>query len=72
MQSQDTKRNIALLIRDKYDGDSNVDITNDVERLACGEPLTYVIGWIPFLGLKIYLDIIRSFPRPETEWWTEK
>jgi release factor glutamine methyltransferase len=65
---------IVALIRDKYDGNREVDIEEDLRRLASGEPLAYVIGWIPFLGLKIYLDSTPRplIPRPETECWTEK
>ncbi len=79
---------ITALIRDKYNGDKNVVGTpayeEDLRRLAGGEPLSYVIGWIPFLGLKIFLDNPAKtpsssatsthplIPRPETEWWTEK
>ncbi len=62
----------ALLIRDKYNGDDSADISEDLKRLAEGEPLAYVIGWIPFLGLKIFLDSHPLIPRPETEWWAEK
>ena len=36
------------------------------------EPLAYVVGWQPFLGLKIYLDSHPLIPRSETEWWTEQ
>jgi release factor glutamine methyltransferase len=68
------------LLQDKYGGDKNAvdtaEFKADVERLASGEPLAYVIGWIPFLNLKICLgtpDETRTLiPRPETEWWTEK
>ena len=60
-----------LLIRDKYAGDRNADLTEDLARLKNGEPLAYVIGWIPFLGLRIGLDSSPLIPRPETEWWTE-
>lgn len=61
-----------LLIRDKYAGDTSVDLTKDLARLKAGEPLAYVIGWIPFLGLHIALDSRPLIPRPETEWWTEE
>lgn len=61
-----------LLIRDKYDGDAAADISEDLTRLAAGEPLAYVIGWVPFLGLRISLDSHPLIPRPETEWWTEE
>lgn len=60
-----------LLIRDKYDGDSSADLSKDLERLEKGEPLAYVIGWIPFMGLHIALDSRPLIPRPETESWTE-
>lgn len=66
-----TSRDIELLIRDKYAGDKTADITDDLMRLANGEPLAYVIGWLPFLGLSIRLDSHPLIPRPETEWWTE-
>lgn len=62
----------ALLIRDKYQGDASVDLTHDLARLAAGEPLAYVIGWMPFLGLRIELATRPLIPRPETEWWTEQ
>ncbi|KND51738.1 MAG: release factor glutamine methyltransferase [Parcubacteria bacterium C7867-001] len=65
------QEDIQALIQDKYDGDQNADIADDVARLAAGEPLAYVIGWLPFLELKINLDSRPLIPRPETEWWTE-
>jgi release factor glutamine methyltransferase len=60
------------LIRDKYAGDSSRITEEDLERLRTGEPLAYVIGNIPFLGLTIWLDTKPLIPRPETEWWTEQ
>lgn len=62
----------ALLVRDKYGGDTSVDLSKDLARLSAGEPLAYVIGWVPFLGLRIALDSHPLIPRPETEWWTEE
>ncbi|MFA9263044.1 MAG: class I SAM-dependent methyltransferase [Undibacterium sp.] len=67
-----TNEERELLIRDKYDGDRGVDLTKDLARLESGEPLAYVIGWIPFLGLSIGLSSRPLIPRPETEWWTEE
>lgn len=62
-----------LLIRDKYDGEVPAEaLEEDMARLASGEPLSYVIGWIPFLGLRIRLDSHPLIPRPETEWWTNE
>lgn len=66
-----TPQDIAHLIRDKHNSDTTADLTQDLARLASGEPLAYVIGWIPFLGLRIRLDSFPLIPRPETEWWTE-
>lgn len=65
------REDIQALLQDKYAGDENADISEDVARLAEGEPLAYVIGWLPFLELKINLDSRPLIPRPETEWWTE-
>lgn len=59
-----------LLIRDKYNGDRTVDLSEDLQRLSAGEPLAYVIGWIPFCGARIELSSRPLIPRPETEWWT--
>lgn len=60
------------MLDEKYNGVQSAAFEADKERLASGEPLAYVIGYQPFLGLKIYLDSKPLIPRPETEWWTEK
>ncbi len=64
-------KDLALLVRDKYEGKHSKELVQDVLRLEAGEPLAYVIGWMPFLGLKLRLDSHPLIPRPETEWWTE-
>lgn len=61
-----------LLIRDKYDGDRTRDLSEDRARLSRGEPLAYVIGWVPFLDLRIGLASRPLIPRPETEYWTKE
>ncbi|MDB5236932.1 MAG: Release factor glutamine methyltransferase [Parcubacteria group bacterium] len=64
---------IVALVRDKYGGKATEqEIEADIARLAGGEPLAYVIGWIPFLNLRILLDSHPLIPRPETEWWTNE
>lgn len=65
-------RDEQWLLAEKYRGIQTTGYTADVKRLANGEPLGYVIGWQPFLGLRIYLDSHPLIPRPETEWWTEQ
>jgi release factor glutamine methyltransferase len=66
------KKDIELLIRDKYEGTAApAELQADLARLAAGEPLAYVNGWLPVLALKIWLDSKPLIPRPETEWWTE-
>ena len=67
-----TPEDLHALARDKYDGDASRVTQEDRERLASGEPLAYVIGWTPFLGLHIDLASRPLIPRPETEAWTER
>src|SRR6266481_7254990 len=67
------REDIAALVRDKYGGIENApELEADLARLASGEPLAYVIGWIPFLGVRVRLDSHPLIPRPETEWWTNE
>ncbi len=62
------EQEIAWLLRDKYAGQKTDAFYSDIERLKEGEPLAYVIGWVPFLGTKIYLDSKPLIPRTETEY----
>lgn len=65
-------RDEQWLLDEKYGGKETAEYEMDKKRLAGGEPLAYIIGWQPFLGLKIYLDSHPLIPRPETEYWTEQ
>lgn len=61
------------LLSEKYAGNAEAPgFAADRARLAEGEPLAYVIGTQPFLGLTIHLDSHPLIPRPETEWWVEE
>jgi release factor glutamine methyltransferase len=57
------------LLTDKYNDIVTPAFESDRERLRNGEPLAYVIGWIPFLDTRIFLDSHPLIPRPETEYW---
>jgi release factor glutamine methyltransferase len=59
------------VLQEKYGGIATPEFELDRKRLTEGEPVAYIIGWQPFLGLKIHLDSHPLIPRPETEWWTE-
>ena len=39
-----TPEDIASLIRDKYDGNKNADLEEDLERLASGAP--FLFSWM--------------------------
>lgn len=66
-------KDVEALIREKYSGDTEAEgLADDIARLEGGEPLAYVIGHVPFLGLSLDLFSHPLIPRPETEWWTEE
>ena|SRR6185369_9734818 len=59
------------LLDEKYGGVATPQFEADKKRLASGEPVAYVIGSQPFLGLTIALDSKPLIPRVETESWTD-
>lgn len=62
---------LALHQQDVLTDSDCVALDADVERLAAGEPLQYVLGDVPFHGLLIRSDRRALIPRPETEWLAE-
>ena len=65
-------RDERWLLEEKYGGRRAAAFEEDRRRLARGEPVAYVIGFQPFLGLSVHLDSRPLIPRPETEWWAEE
>ena len=60
------------ILEEKYKGQECEAFLADCQRLTAGEPLAYIIGYVPFLNATIYLDSHPLIPRTETEFWVEK
>jgi release factor glutamine methyltransferase len=68
----DLEKDLTLLFKDKYKNHWQKEFLKDAERIRKGEPLDFVIGWMPFLKCRIDLRFQSLIPRPETEYWTER
>ncbi len=60
---------IRWLVGEKYKGVRTTSAERDIKRLAAGEHIAYVIGYVEFLGVHIDLSFRPLIPRPETEYW---
>lgn len=60
------------LLSEKYQGEKTSGFFADCARLKHGEPLAYLIGYVPFLNTTIHLDSHPLIPRVETEHWVHE
>lgn len=63
------EREKKWLLNEKYSGIESPEYFVDVELLASGHPLDYLIGSREFLGCHIDLSEHPLIPRNETEYW---
>jgi len=59
------------LLEEKYGSNKSEAFIAACAELSAGVPLAYLIGHIPFIDCKIWLDSRPLIPRPETEYWTQ-
>jgi len=71
-QNLKTEFLIQKIVNEKYQGNRSCIKKTELKRLKQGEPIDYIIGFVPFLNCQIDLRYKPLIPRPETEWWTEQ
>lgn len=69
---QISNRDAKWLLKEKYNNEKSSEYFKDLERLSEGEPIAYVIGFIPFMRANIKLNHRPLIPRPETEYWANE
>ncbi len=65
-------KEVDWLLKEKHHGIKSDELNADLKRLEAGEPLAYIIGWIPFYDCIIDVSLHPMIPRPETEFWVER
>lgn len=65
-------REVLQNVHNQLNAEQIVDLESDFQQLVSGVPVSYLIGWIDFLGCRIDLSLRPLIPRTETEYWVEK
>lgn len=60
------------LLDEKYNSQESPEYNQDLEQLASGVPVDYLIGHREFLGCHIDLSHHPLIPRNETEYWVKR
>lgn len=69
-KDKNLRRDISFLIKDTSTDLSRTELNRlkrQIKRLENGEPIAYILGFVPFLDTTIYVNKHTLIPRPETE-----
>ena len=70
IEDKNLKRDICWLIENVHEPLSKTEqkiLLKNIKKLQKGVPLAYVLGFVPFLDCKIFVNKHTLIPRPETE-----